>query len=102
MKRHIRASLIAVAALALAGSPAAAQSAQSAHTNSPPVEVKRDGAAATQALTTEAASRLGITRAEARDDAKAPAMQSEGQMVRWIVIGAVVLLALVVVLAIAD
>lgn len=99
MKRHMRASLIAVAALSLAGSPLAAQSARE---GSPPAEVKRDGAQATQILATEAAARLGVSRSESRADGKAMAMQSEGQMVRWIVIGAVVLLALVVVLAIAD
>jgi hypothetical protein len=99
MKRHMRASLIAVAALSLAGSPLAAQSARQ---GTPPAEVKRDGAQATQILATEGAARLGISRAEAKVENKAAAMQSEGQMVRWIVIGAVVLLALVVVLAIAD
>lgn len=99
MKRHMRASLIAVAALSLAGSPLAAQSARQ---GSPPAEVARDGAKATQILATEAAARLGVSRAEAKVENKAAAMQSEGQMVRWIVIGAVVLLALVVVLAIAN
>lgn len=99
MKRHMRASLIAVAALALAGSPLAAQSA---HTNSPPPEVKRDGAQVTRTLTTEAASRLGVSRAEAKVENKAAAMQTEGQMVRWIVVGAVILLAVIVLLAVAD
>lgn len=99
MKRHMRASLIAVAVLSLAGSPLAAQSARP---GSPPAEVARDGAKATQILATEAAARLGVSHAEAAANAKAPAMQTQGQMVRWIVIGAVVLLALVVVLAIAD
>ena len=100
MKRHMRASLIAVAALSLAGSPLAAQSALQGST--PPAEVRNDGARATQVLATESAARLGISRVEAKAENKAAAMQSEGQMVRWIVIGAVVLLALVVVLAIAD
>lgn len=99
MKRHMRASLIAVAALSLAGSPLAAQSARQ---GSPPAEVARDGAKATQILATESAARLGISRAEAKAEVNAAAMQSEGQMVRWIVIGAVVLLAVVVVLAVAD
>jgi hypothetical protein len=95
----MRASLIAVAALSLAGSPLAAQSARG---GSPPAEVARDGAKATQILATEGAARLGVSRAESKAEANAAAMQTEGQMVRWIVIGAVVLLALVVVLAIAD
>jgi len=95
----MRASLIALAAISLAGSPLAAQSAQSASTSA---EVKRDGARATQLLATEAAARLGVSRAVTAAEAGAPAMQSQGQMVRWIVIGAVVLLAVVVVLAVAD
>lgn len=99
MKRHMRASLVALAALSLAGSPLAAQSARQ---GSPPAQVARDGARATQVLTTEAAARLGISRAEAKAENKAAAMQSQGQMVRWIVIGAVILLAVVVVLAIAN
>lgn len=99
MKRHMRASLIAVAALSLAGSPLAAQAARQ---GSPPAEVARDGAKATQILATEGASRLGISRVEAKAEVNAAAMQSEGQMVRWIVIGAVVLLAVVVVLAVVD
>ena len=100
MKRHMRASLIAVAALSLAGSPLAAQSALQGPT--PPAEVKQDGARATQILATEGAARLGISRAESKAEANAAAMQTEGQMVRWIVIGAVILLAVVVVLAVAD
>ena len=100
MKRHMRASLIAVAALALGGSPLAAQS--TLQNSTPPAAVKQDGARATQVLATEGAARLGISRAESKVDAKASAMQSEGQMVRWIVIGAVILLLVVVVLAIAD
>lgn len=100
MKRHMRASLIALAALTLAGSPLAAQSALKGSTA--PAPLKQDGARATQVLATEGAARLGISRAESKADAKAAAMQSEGQMVRWIVIGAVILLAVVVVLAVAD
>lgn len=99
MKRHMRASLIAVAVLSLAGSPLAAQSARQ---GSPPAEVARDGAKATQVLTTDAAARLGVSRAEAKAETNAAAMQTEGQMVRWIVIGAVILLAVVVLLAIAN
>ena len=98
MKRHMRASLIAVAALSLVGSPL---SAQSARDGSPPAEVKREGAQATQILVTDGAARLGVSRAEARVEANAPVMQSQGQAVRWIVIGAVILLLVVVVLAIA-
>ncbi|MGI9140177.1 MAG: hypothetical protein ACR2GJ_03600, partial [Gemmatimonadaceae bacterium] len=61
MKKHMRASLIAVAALSLAGSPLAAQSALQGST--PPVAVKQDGARATQVLATEGAARLGVSRA---------------------------------------
>lgn len=99
MKRYMRASLIAVSALALAGAPLAAQSARQ---GSPPAEVPRDGAKATQVMVTQGAARLGVSRVESKDEARAAAMQSEGQMVRWIVIGAVVLLAVVVVLAVVD
>lgn len=98
MKRHMRASLVALAALSLAGSPLAAQSARM---GSPPAEMPRDGEKATQILATDAAARLGVSRAEAKEN-RAAAMQSEGQMVRWIVIGAVILLAVAVVLAIAN
>lgn len=98
MKRHMRAALIAAAIFAL-GSPL---SAQSVRDGSPPAEVKRDGAQATQTLTTEAAARLGITRSETAREENAAAMQTQGQMVRWIVIGAVVLLAVIVVLAVVD
>jgi hypothetical protein len=99
MKRHMRASLVALAALLFAGSPLAAQSARA---GSPPAEVARDGAKATQILATDAAARLGVSRAESKAEANAAAMQTEGQMVRWIVIGAVILLAVVVLLAVAD
>lgn len=97
MKRHARASLIAVAALSLVGSPLVAQSARA---GSPPAAVRVDGATATQALTTESAARLGVSRSESKASVNAAAMQSEGQAVRWIVIGAVIILALVVVLAV--
>lgn len=100
MKRYMRASLIAVTALAFVGSPLAAQSARQGPT--PPADVQQDGARATQALTTEAAARLGVSRAEAAAATNAPAMQTQGEMVRWIVIGAVILLAVVVVLAVAN
>ncbi len=100
MKKHKRAALIAGAALALAGSPLAAQSALQGST--PPAAAMRDGARATQVLATEGAARLGISRAESKAEAKGAAMQSQGQMVRWIVIGAIILLAVVVVLAVVD
>ena len=99
MKRHTRASLIALAAFSLIGSPLAAQSARE---GSPPAEVKRDGAKATQILATDAAARLGIARAEATADAKASAMQSEGQTMRWIVIVAIGVLLAAVILAVAN
>lgn len=99
MKRHMRVSLIAVAALSLAGSPLAAQSGRQ---GSPPAEVKRDGAQATQILATETAARLGVSRSEARAEANAPAMQTQGQTVRWIVIVSVIVLAAIVLIAIAD
>ena len=98
MKRHLRAAVVALAICAL-GSPL---SAQSAREGSPPAAVKRHGAQATQVLTTDAAARLGISRSETAREVNAAAMQTEGQMVRWIVIGAVILLAVVVVLAVAD
>ncbi len=99
MKRHMRVSLIAVAALSLAGSPLAAQSARQ---GTPPTEVRRDGAQATQILATDAAARLGVSRSEARAEASAPAMQTQGQMVRWIVIFSVIVLAAVVLIAVAN
>ncbi len=97
MKKHIRASLIAVAALSVVGSPL---SAQSAREGSPPAAINSGGAQATQVLATEGAARVGVSRAESRVEANAPVMQSQGQAVRWIVIGAVILLAVVVVLAV--
>lgn len=99
MKRHMRVSLIAIAALSLAGSPLAAQSARQ---GSPPAGVKRDGAQATQILATETAARLGVSRSKARAEANAPAMQTQGQAVRWIVIVGVILLAAIVLLAVAN
>ena len=99
MKRHIRASLIAVAAFSLVGSPLAAQSAR---TGSPPAEVKRDGAQATQILATDAAARLGISRAEAAVDAKAPAMQQQSETMKWIIILGVAVLAALLIMAVAD
>ncbi len=99
MKRHIRASLIAVAALSLAGSPLAAQSARA---GSPPAEVKRDGAQATQVLTTEAAARLGISRAEASADAKAPAMQQQSETMKWLIVLGVAVLAALLIIAVAG
>lgn len=100
MKRHMRASLVALAALSFAGSPLAAQSALQGST--PPAEVRQDGARATEVLATEGAARLGISRVESKVEARAAAMQTEGQMVRWIVIGAIILLAVAVVVAIAK
>lgn len=99
MKRHMRASLIAVAAFSLMGSPLAAQSARE---GSPPAEVKIDGAKATQVLATEAAARLGISRAEAAADAKAPAMQQRSETMKWIIILGVAVLAALLIMAVAD
>lgn len=99
MKRHIRASLVAVAAFSLLGSPLAAQSARN---GTPPAEVKVDGARATQVLATEAASRLGISRSEAAADAKAPAMQAQSETMKWIIILGVAVLAAVLIMAVAD
>ena len=99
MKRHIRASLIAVAAFSLMGSPLAAQSARE---GSPPAEVKRDGAQATQILAKDAAARLGISRAEAAVDAKAPAMQQQSETMKWIIILGVAVLAALLIMAVAD
>lgn len=98
MKTNLRAALVIAAIFAL-GSPV---SAQSAREGSPPAEVKRDGAQATQVLATEGAARLGISRSETAREANDAAMQTQGQMVRWIVIGAVVLLAVIAILAVAD
>ena len=98
MKRHTRASLIALAAFSLMGSPLAAQSAQEV---SPPADVKRDGAQATQILATDAASRVGIARAEGTAEGKA-AMQAEGTTTRWIVIVVVGILLAAIILAIAN
>lgn len=99
MKRHIRASLIAVAAFSLMGSPLAAQSARA---GSPPAEVKRDGAQATQILATEAAARLGVSRAKEAADAKAPAMQQQSETMKWIIILGVAVLAALLIMAVAD
>ena len=99
MKRHTRASLIAVAAFSLVGSPLAAQSA---HEVSPPADVKRDGAQATQVLATEAAARLGVSRAEAAADAKAPAMQQQSETMKWIIILGVAVLAAILIMAVAN
>lgn len=99
MKRHIRASLIAVAAFSLVSSPLAAQSARE---GSPPAEVRRDGAQATQVLATEAAARLGISRAEAAVDAKAPAMQQHSETVKWLIILGVAVLAAILIMAVAK
>ncbi len=99
MKRHMRASLIAVAAFSLIGSPLAAQSARQ---GSPPADVKRDGAQATQVLATEAAARLGVSRAEAAADAKAPAMQQQSETMKWIIILGVAVLAAILIMAVAN
>lgn len=99
MKRHMRASLIAVAAFSLIGSPLAAQSARQ---GSPPADVKRDGAQATQILATEAAARLGVSRAEAAADAKAPAMQQQSETMKWIIILGVAVLAAILIMAVAN
>ena len=99
MKRHTRASLIALAAFSLIGSPLAAQSARE---GSPPAEVKRDGAKATQILATDAAARLGVSRAEAAADAKAPAMQQQSETMKWIIILGVAVLAAILIMAVAN
>ena len=99
MKRHMRASLIAVAAFSLMGSPLAAQSARE---GSPPAEVRTDGAKATQVLATEAAARLGISRAEAAANAKAPAAMQQSETMKWIIILGVAVLAAILIMAVAD
>ena len=99
MKRHTRASLIALAAFSLIGSPLAAQSARA---GSPPAEVKRDGAQATQILATEAAARLGISRSEASAELKAPAMQQRSETMKWLIILGVAVLAAVLIMAVAK
>lgn len=99
MKRHMRASLVALAAFSLMGSPLAAQSARA---GSPPAEVKADGATATRVLATEAAARLGISRSEAAVDAKAPAMQQQSETMKWIIILGVAVLAALLIMAVAD
>ncbi|HUR91187.1 MAG TPA: hypothetical protein VMY38_00790 [Gemmatimonadaceae bacterium] len=99
MKRHMRASLVAIAAFSLMSSPLAAQSARE---GSPPAEVKTDGAKATQVLATEAAARLGISRSESAVDAKAPAMQQQSQTMKWIIILGVAVLAAILIMAVAD
>lgn len=98
MKRHMRASLITVAAFSLMGSPLAAQSARE---GSPPAEVRNDGAKATQVLTTEAAARLGISRTEAAANMKAPAMQ-QSETMKWVIILGVAVLAAILIMAVAD
>jgi hypothetical protein len=61
-----------------------------------------DAAQATQVLATEAASRLGISRAEAAADAKAPAMQQQSETMKWIIILGVAVLAAILIMAVAD
>lgn len=99
MKRHMRASLIAVAAFSLMGSPLAAQSARE---GSPPAEVRNNGAKATQVLATEAAARLGISRAEAAANANAAAMQQQSETMKWLIILGVAVLAAVLIMAVAK
>ncbi|MCR4338846.1 MAG: hypothetical protein NUW01_03050 [Gemmatimonadaceae bacterium] len=99
MKRQMRVSLIAVAAFTLVASPLAAQSARE---GSPPAEVRNDGAKVTQVLATEAAARLGISRAEAAADAKAPAMQQQSETMKWIIILGVAVLAAILIMAVAN
>jgi len=99
MKRHMRASLIAVAAFSLMGSPVGAQSARE---GSPPAEIRNDGAKATQILTTEAAARLGISRAEAAANAKAPAMQQQSETMKWLIVLGVAVLAALLIVAVAN
>ena len=99
MKRHIRASLIAVAAFSLLGSPLAAQSARE---GSPPAEVKRDGAQATHILATDAAARLGVSRAREAADAKAPAMQQQSETMKWLIVLGVAVLAALLIMAVAN
>ena len=98
MKRHTRASLIAVAVFSLVASPLAAQSARQ---GSPPAEVKRDGAQVTQVLATEAAARLGVSRSESKAPLTAPAMQ-QSETMKWIIILGVAVLAAILIMAVAD
>ena len=102
MKRHMRASLVAIAAFSLMSAPLAAQSAPAAREGSPPAAVQTDGAKATQVLATEAAARLGISRSEAAVDANAPAMQQQSQTMKWIIILGVAVLAAILIMAVAD
>ena len=99
MKRHMRASLVAIAAFSLMSAPLAAQSARE---GSPPAEVKTVGAKVTQVLATEAAARLGVSRSTAAVDAKAPAMQQQSETMKWIIILGVAVLAAVLIMAVAN
>lgn len=99
MRKHTRASLIAVAAFALLASPVAAQSARE---GSPPAEVKRDGAQVTHVLATEAAARLGISRAESRAEAKGSEMQAQSETMKWLIILGVAAVAALLIVTLAD
>lgn len=99
MKKHTRASLIAVAAFTLLASPLAAQSARE---GSPPAEVKRDGAQVTHVLATEAAARLGVSRVESKEMVNAAAAEQQSETMKWIIILGVAVLAAVLIMAVAD
>ena len=99
MTRHWRAVQISVVIFAGWGSSLPAQSAVG---YTPPASVARDSGSVSSSSVTEAAARLGITRAELAAARDAGDYASAGQTVRWILIAAALFLAGVVALILSN
>jgi hypothetical protein len=92
-------SLVAAAVLCLAGQPLAAQGTQQTTEIS---AAARDASPVTPALATEAAARVGVTRAKADANAPAAAQMTTDPTMRWVLIIGIAALAVVLILALAD
>jgi hypothetical protein len=92
-------SLVAAAVFCLVGQPLAAQGTQQSTEVS---AAARDISPAAPALATEAAARVGVTRAKADANAPAAAQMTTDPTMKWVLIIGIAALAVVLILALAD
>ena len=92
-------SLVAAAVVTLTAQPLAAQGTQQTNEISAAV---RDVSPAAPALATEAAARVGITRANADANAPAAAQMTTDPTMKWVLIIGIAALAVLLIVTLAD
>lgn len=92
-------SLVATAVVCLAGQPLAAQGTQQTTEIS---AAARDVSPAAPALATEAAARVGVTRAKADANAPAAAQMTTDPTMKWVLIIGIAALAVLLIVTLAD